>query len=123
MVARIPAELATPLILVFPNWDAVTDGPRPFHVYCDAYIDGFGAAPEQEQADGSTKPIAHISRDTLYSERHWTLLDLEVGSIVGALKRLHSYLRGTKFRIFSDHEAMESISKVGKHKARVQKWL
>ena len=43
------AELATPPILVFPNWDAVADGSRPFHVYCDACIDGFGAALEQEQ--------------------------------------------------------------------------
>ena len=40
---------------------------RPFHVYCDACIDGFGTALEQEQADGSIKPIAYISRVTLDS--------------------------------------------------------
>ena len=55
---------------------------RPFHVYCDACIDGFGTALEQEQADGFMKPIAYISRATLDSERHWATLDLEAGSIV-----------------------------------------
>ena len=82
-VGEILAELATPPILVFPNWDGVADGSRLFHVYYDTCIDGFGAAIEQEQADGSMKRIAYISRATLDSERHWTPLDLEAGSIVG----------------------------------------
>ena len=86
------AELATPPILIFPVWDAVADGSRPFHVYCDDCIDGFGAAFEQEQANGSIKPIAYISRAALDPERHWTPLDLEVGSTVWALKRLRGYL-------------------------------
>ena len=96
---------------------------RPFHVYCDAFIDEFGAALEQEQTDGSIKPIAYISRATLDSESHWTPLDLEAGSIVWAFKRLRGYLWGTKFRIFTNHKALESIGKVGNHNARVQRWL
>ena len=104
-----------PINLLFPIWEAVADGSHPLHVYCDACIDGFGAAPEQEQEDGSIKPIAYIIRATLDSERHWTPLDLEAGSIVWALKRLHGYLWGTTFRIFSDHKAPESIGKVGNH--------
>ena len=117
------AELATPPILVFPNWDAVADGSRPFDVYCDACIDGLGSALEREKVDGSIKPIAYTSRATLDSERHWTPLDLEAGSTVWALKRLRGYFWGTKFRIFSDHKALESIGKVGNHNARVQRWL
>ena len=54
----------------FPNWDGVANGSRPFQVYCDACMDGFGAALEQEQADGSMKPIVYISRATFDSERH-----------------------------------------------------
>ena len=70
LVKEILAELTTPPVLVFPDWDAVANGTRPFHVYCDACIDGFGAALEQEQMDGSIKPIAYISRATLDSGRH-----------------------------------------------------
>ena len=40
LVREILTELATPPILVFPKWDAVVDGSRPFHVNCGACIDG-----------------------------------------------------------------------------------
>ena len=123
IVRKILAELAAPPILVFSDCDAVAGGSRSFHVYYDAYIGGFEAAFEQEQADGSVRPIAYISRATLDSERHWTPLDLEAGSIVWSIKRLRGDLWGTKFRIFSDHMALESIGKVGDHNARVQWWL
>lgn len=36
IVRQIINELATPPILVYPDWDAVTDNFRPFHLYCDA---------------------------------------------------------------------------------------
>ena len=48
---------------------------------------------------------------------------MEAGSIVWALKRLRGYLWGTKFRICSDHKALERMGKVGNHNARVQRWL
>ena len=67
---EVLSELATPSILVFPDWDAVADGSRPFHVYCDACVDGFAAVLKQEQDDGSIKPIAYISRATLDTERN-----------------------------------------------------
>ena len=70
----------------------MADGSRPFHVYSDACMDGFGAELEQEKPDGSVRHIAYISRATLDSERHWTLLDLGDGSIVWAIKRLRGYL-------------------------------
>ena len=61
---EILTELAALLIFVFPDWNAVADGSRPFHVYCDACIDGFGAALEQEQPSGSVRPITYIRRVT-----------------------------------------------------------
>ena len=69
------------------------------------------------------KSIVYVSRATLESERRWTPLDLEPGRIIGAIKRLRGYLWGTKFRVFSDHNALENIGKVGDHSARVQRWL
>ena len=66
-------------------------------MYCDACIDGFGAALEQEQPGGSSRLIAYISRVTLDSERHRTPLDLEAGSVVWGIKILEGYLWGTNF--------------------------
>ena len=71
------AELAAPPVLVFSDWEAVEDGSRPFQVYCDTGIYGFGAMLEQEQTDGSAWPIADVTRATLDSKRHWTPLDVE----------------------------------------------
>ena len=59
------AELAAPPILVFPNWDAVTDKSRPFRLHCDASKAGFGATLEQEQHDGSIRPIVKVERLSL----------------------------------------------------------
>ncbi|CAB1107221.1 unnamed protein product [Ectocarpus sp. CCAP 1310/34] len=117
------AELANPPVLVYPDWDAVSDGSRPFHLYCDASRDGFGGTLEQEQPDGSIRPIVFISRATLDSEGHWTPLDLEAGSIVWCIKRLRGFLWGTKFRMFTDHKSLEHFAKVGENNARVQRWL
>eukprot|EP00752_Nemacystus_decipiens_P015617 g13940.t1 len=123
IVRELLDELSHPPTLVFPDWDAVADGSRVFLLFCDASIDGFGASLEQEQPDGSVKPIVYISRATLPSERNWTPLDLEAGSIVWAIKRLRGYLWMNKFRIFTDHQALENIGKVGDHNARVQRWV
>ena len=55
--------------------------------------------------------------------RDWTPVDLEAGGIVWAIKRLRGDLWGTRFHVFSDHKALESIGKVGDHNARVQRWV
>ena len=117
IVRELLAELVAPPILVFPDWDALVDGYFPFHVYCDACIGDFGTALEQEQPDRSVWPVSYISRSILNSERLWTPLDLEARSIVWVIKRLRGYLWGTKFRIFSDHRALESIGKAGDYNA------
>lgn len=55
---------------------------------------------KQEQPDGcSVRPVAHVNRATLNSGRHRVTLDLDPGSIVGAIKRFRGYHRGTKFRM------------------------
>ncbi|CAB1114482.1 unnamed protein product [Ectocarpus sp. CCAP 1310/34] len=123
VVKTLLSELARPPILVFPDWAAIEDNSRPFRLCSDACIDGFGASLEQEQLNGSVRPIVYISRATLPAERNWTVLDLEAGGIVWAIKRLRGYLWLTKFIIYSDHKALESIGKVGEHNARVQRWL
>ena len=56
-----------PPILVFSNYDNVTDNPRPFLLCCDASRDVFGATLA-EQPHGSIRPILFISRVTLDSE-------------------------------------------------------
>ena len=120
IIRQLLHDLATPPILVYPDWDAVDNNSRPFRLYSDASRDG-GATLEQEESDGSVRPIVFISRATLDKERSWTPLDLEAGRIVWAIQRLRGHLWSTNFRIYSDHKALENIAKVGEHNARVQR--
>lgn len=85
-------------------------------MYHDVCIDGFGTPLEQKQPDGSVRPTTYISRATLDSEGYWTPLDLEAGSIVGAINRLRGYL-WTIFFIFADHKALESIGEAEDYNA------
>ncbi|CAB1099916.1 unnamed protein product [Ectocarpus sp. CCAP 1310/34] len=123
VVKTLLSELARPPTLDFPDWAAIEDNSRPLRLCSDACIDGFGASMKQEPLDDSVRPIVYISRATLPAERNWTVLDLEAGGIVWAIKRLRGYLWSTKFIIYSDHKALESIGKVGEHNASVQRWL
>ena len=120
-VRALLAELAAPPILVFPDWDAVIDNSRPFRLRCEASTDGLGATLEQEQLDGSIRPIVYISRATLSNERNWTLMELEAGCVVWSIRRLRRYLFSVFFPIFTDHECLQQISKIGESKPRIQR--
>ena len=115
IVRQCLAELSTPPVFVYPNWDGVTDNSRPFLLHCHASVDGFGATLEQEQDDHTIRSIAFISRATIESERCWTPLDLYAGSTVWSIKRLRSYPLGTNFRFVSDHKALKILDKVASH--------
>ena len=96
-VRALLAELAMPPILVFPDWDTVTNKSRPFRLHCDASTAGFGATLEQEQRDGSIRPIVYICRATLTNDQNWTPMELEAGCIVWSIRRLRRYLFGVFF--------------------------
>ena len=122
-VHALLAELAAPTKLVFPDWDAVIDKSRPSRLHCDASTDGLGATLEQEQPDGSIRPIVYISRATLSNEQNWTPMELEAGCVVWSVRRLRRYLFSAIFLIFTDHECLQQISKIGESKPGIQRWM
>ena len=122
-VRALFAELAAPPILVFPDWDAVIDKFRPFRLHRDASTDSLGATLEQEQTDGSIRPIVYISRATLANERNWTPMELEAGCVVWNIRRLRRSLFSVFFLIFIDHECLQQISKISESKPRIQRWM
>ena len=122
-VRALLAKLAAPPILVFPDWDAVIDTTRPFRLHCDASTAGLGTTREQEQPDGSVRPIVYISRATLDNEQNWTAMGLEAGCVVWGIRRLRRYLFGVYFLVFTDHQCLQKICKIGETKPRIQRWM
>ena len=122
-VRTLLAELAPPPILVFPDWDAVIDTSRPLRLHCDASTAGLGATLKQEQPDGPICPIVYISRATLDNEQNWTPMELEAGCVVWSIRPLRRYLFGVYFLVFTAHQCLQQICKIGDTEPRIQRWL
>lgn len=76
------AKISAKPVLAFTGEATADDSSCPSRLCCDACIDGFGAALEQEQAGGAVRPIVYIDRATLQAERKWAPLGLEASAMV-----------------------------------------
>ncbi|GJS52807.1 putative reverse transcriptase domain-containing protein [Tanacetum coccineum] len=83
---------------------ALPEGSEDFVVYCDASYKGLGVVLMQRE-----KVIAYASRQLKTHEKNYTTHDLELGSVVFALKIWRHYLHGTKCTVFTDHKSLQHI--------------
>ena len=72
-------------------------------------------------------PVLCVSRQLSAAERNYSQTQREALAVVWAVRRLHKYLYGSKFRIVTDHKALEFIFKpstsLGKTtSAMLQRW-
>ena len=79
-------------------------GSGGYIVYCDASRVGFGCVLMQKG-----RVIAYASRQLRPYELNYPTHDLEMATIVFALKILRHYLYGEKFEIFTDHKSLKYI--------------
>ncbi|GJZ31520.1 putative reverse transcriptase domain-containing protein [Tanacetum coccineum] len=83
---------------------ALPEGSEDFVVYCDASHKSLGAVLMQRE-----KVIAYASRQLKIHKKNYTTHDLELGSVVFALKIWRHYLYGTKCTMFTDHKSLQHI--------------
>ncbi len=79
---------------------------EPIEVICDASPTAVGAVMQQKG-----RPVLYISKTLSAAERNYSQLDREGPSIVYAIRRLHKYLYGHKFKIVTDHRPLEFLFK------------
>ncbi|GJY20597.1 putative reverse transcriptase domain-containing protein [Tanacetum coccineum] len=89
---------------------ALSEGSEDFAVYCDASHKGLDAVLMQRE-----KVIAYASRQLKVHEKNYTTHDLELGSVVFALKIWRHYLYGTRCIVFTDHKSLQHM--------RQRRWL
>ncbi|GJW50527.1 putative reverse transcriptase domain-containing protein [Tanacetum coccineum] len=97
---------------------ALPEGSKDFVVYCDASHKGLGAVLMQRE-----KVIAYASRQLKIHEKNYTTHDLELGSVVFALKIWRHYLYGTKCTVFTDHKSLQHILDQKELNMRQRRWL
>ena len=73
-------------------------------MYCDASKDGLGCVLIQ-----SRRVVGYDSRQLKNHERNYPTHDMELATIVFALKILCHYLYGEQFEVFSDHKILKYI--------------
>ncbi|GJU11429.1 putative reverse transcriptase domain-containing protein [Tanacetum coccineum] len=108
----IKQKLCSALILALP------EGSEDFMLYCDASHKGLGAVLMQRE-----KVIAYASRQLKIHEKNYTTHDLELGSVVFALKIWRHYLYGTKYTVFTDHKSLQHILGQKEINMRQHHWL
>ncbi|GKE42950.1 putative reverse transcriptase domain-containing protein, partial [Tanacetum coccineum] len=94
------------------------EGSEDFVVYYDASHKGLGVVLMQRE-----KVIAYASRQLKIHEKNYTTHDLELGSIVFALKIWRHYLYGTKCTVFTDHKILQHILDQKDLNMRQRRWL
>ncbi|GKE44208.1 putative reverse transcriptase domain-containing protein, partial [Tanacetum coccineum] len=108
----IKQKLCSALILALP------EGSEDFVVYCDASHKGLGVVFMQRE-----KVIAYASRQLKVHKKNYTTYDLELGSVVFALKKWIHYLYGTKCTVFTDHKSLQHIPYQKELNMRQCHWL
>ncbi|GJU90504.1 putative reverse transcriptase domain-containing protein [Tanacetum coccineum] len=108
----IKQKLCSAPILALPK------GSEDFVVYCDASHKGLGVVLMQRE-----KVIAYASRQLKIHKKSYTTHDLEVGSVVFALKIWRHYLYGTRCTMFTDHKSLQHILDQKELNIRQRRWL
>nr|GEW45267.1 hypothetical protein [Tanacetum cinerariifolium] len=97
---------------------ALPKGSEDFVVYCDASYKGLGIVLMQRD-----KVIAYASCQLKIHEKNYMTRQLELGSVVYALKIWRHYLYGTKGTVFTDHKSLQHILDQKDLKMRQHHWL
>ncbi|MBW0567073.1 hypothetical protein O181_106788 [Austropuccinia psidii MF-1] len=104
---RIKHELTNAPVLILPDFEL------PFKSYIDAECsEGLGAALHQRQiVNGEPREgvICYISRQLKDSEARYGATQTECLCLVWALEKLHYYLDGAVFKVYTDCTALKSL--------------
>jgi hypothetical protein len=109
---ELKKRLTTALILV------MLDLEKPFSIYCDMSGQGLGCVFMQ---DG--RVVAYASRRLGKQEVNYPTHDLELATVVHALKIWRHYLMGKRCEIYTDHKSLKYIFTQSNLNLRQRRWL
>src|SRR4051812_46951451 len=87
-------------------------------MYCGASLLGYGEVLVQ-----GDRVVAFGSRQLKDHEKNYPTHDLELGSVVFALKTWRHYMYGENFVVFSDHKSLAYIFTQKELNMRQRRWL
>ncbi|OXA38364.1 Retrovirus-related Pol polyprotein from transposon opus [Folsomia candida] len=111
--------------LTNPPLLAFYDPDRPIHIQCDASGMGIGSCLMQLNEKGHEQPVAYASKTLNEYQRRYNNTEREFYAIYHALRVVHPYIYGKKFKIFIDHQTITQIkfaSQTEKTSNRLTTW-
>jgi hypothetical protein len=97
---------------------ALPTGTEGFTIYCDASRVGLGCVLMQ-----NGKVIAYASRQLRKHEQNYPVHDLEMASVIFALKLWRHYLYGVTCEIYTDHKSLKYIFDQKELNLRQRRWM
>jgi hypothetical protein len=97
---------------------AQPDIEKPFDVYCDASGSGLGCVLMKVG-----RVIAYASRQLRWHEENYSTHDLELATVVHALKIWRHYLLGNICHLYTDHKRLKYIFTHSELNMRQRRWL
>jgi hypothetical protein len=94
------------------------DIQKDFQVYCDASRQGLGSVLMQ-----NGKVVSYASCQLKHHEKNYPTHDLELASVVHALKVWRHYLMGKHCDVFTDHKSLKYIFTHKELNMRQRRWL
>ncbi|MBW0483059.1 hypothetical protein O181_022774 [Austropuccinia psidii MF-1] len=117
---RIKNELENAPVLILPDFEL------PFKLYIDAACSqGSGEALHQRQivdCEPRDRVICYISRQLRYSEARYGSTKTECLCLVWALGKLHYYLEGAVFEVYTDCTALKSLLNMRTTNRHMLRW-
>ena len=109
--------------MAFPDFEAAISGSRKLRLVMDASADRLGVVIEQEQTDGSIRPLRYLSRTPLDNERKWSIFELECAAIVRAIKCNRQTFYGIPFEVETNHLPLQNLARLSDKSNCVQRWV
>ena len=103
--------------LAYPNFS------KEFTVDTDASDFGIGAVISQLNQNGVEQPIGYYSRSLSKAERRYAVTRKEMLALVEALHHFRCYLLGKKFRVRTDHSALQWLRTFKDPVGQVARWI
>jgi len=83
----------------------------PIAISCDSSLVGCGAVLYNIYQDGSMRPVMYVSKAFSDSQRKWSVFEREFVACVFAVTRLHEFIAGRSFFLFTEHKPVVQFLK------------
>ena len=102
---------------------AYPDFSKPFIVDTDASDVGIGAVLSQLNNSNVEQPLAYYSRSLSKPERKYAVTRKEMLALVDSLRHFRCYLIGKKFKVRTDHSALQWLRTFKEPVGQVARWI